>query len=213
MIKAVLFDYDGTLIDTNDIILHSLHTTCRDILNRELTGEEFFNMFGRVLEDQMNYLCADKEEELCARYLEIYWGKQDELVRPFNNLIEMLAQLKEKGIKTGIVSSKSMDGIERGLQDFGFAQYIDAVVSSDDTDVHKPNPIPLLIGAKKLSVEPGEILFVGDSPYDIEAGNVAGMKAALMNYTLFPESKFSGMQIDYRISDLIEVLDILEGKI
>jgi pyrophosphatase PpaX len=210
MIKAVLFDYDGTLVNTNDIICYSLHKTCTEVLNRELTDEEFFNMFGRVLEDQMNYLCADKEEELCKRYLEIYWGKQDELVHPFNNLIEMLKQLKERGIKTGIVSSKTMDGIERGLLDFGFAQYIDAVVSSDDTDVHKPSPIPLYIGAKKLGVEPDQTIFVGDSPYDIEASNVAGMVAVLTDYTIFPTSKFSDIKIDFRVSDLIEVLDILD---
>ena len=103
----------------------------------------------------------------------------------------------------------SMVGIVHGIDKFAFGQYIDTIVSSDDTNTHKPDPTPLLIILDKLGSIASSTLMIGDSPYDIEAGIRANIKTVLVDWSIFPEYTFRGMSSNYRINSLPSLIDIL----
>lgn len=209
MTDTILFDYDGTIIDTNKAIIYSFNKTSQHFIGRDLKEEEFYFMFGKVLEFQMDYLLPEKSSEACKFYRNVYNSVQEEMVTPFPQLIETLKMIKERNIKIGLVSSNSMVGIVHGIDKFAFGQYIDTIVSSDDTNTHKPDPTPLLIILDKLGSIASSTLMIGDSPYDIEAGIRANIKTVLVDWSIFPEYTFRGMTANYRINSLPSLIDIL----
>jgi len=213
MIDTILFDYDGTIINTNNAIKYSFNKISQHFFGRDLPEEDFNFMFGRPLELQMDYLLPNKSSEACKFYRSAYNSVREELITPFPKLIETLKMLKERNIKIGLVSSNTMAGIVYGMNKFEFGQYIDTIVSSDDTTTHKPDPTPLLIGLNKLDSVVSKALMVGDSPYDIESGIRADMKTVLVDWSIFPEHTFSGMTANYQISSLPSLIDLLDQLI
>jgi pyrophosphatase PpaX len=102
----------------------------------------------------------------------------------FPGIADLLAGLRNKGYKVGIVTSRTKDTTLRGLEHFGIGGYIDALVTCNDTTRHKPDPEPALIGLRQLDVEACEALFVGDTMFDIRCAHNAGIRAVLVDWSL-----------------------------
>lgn len=187
-IQAVLFDLDGTLLDTYDLILETFRYTVRKVLGRSIPDELLMAKVGQPLNTQMWDFARDaaEHEELCRVYRERNAVVHDDLVRVFPGTVPMLDRLKDAGVPLGVVTSKRHEPAARGLASFDLERYFDFIVGSDDWPEHKPAPGPVAHGCDLLGLASAACLYVGDSPFDIQAGNGAGCPTAAALWGMFP---------------------------
>jgi pyrophosphatase PpaX len=171
----VLFDLDGTLIDSGAIILASFRHATRTVLAREIPDAELAALVGGSnIHDQMRAIDADRVDELVRVYREHNEPLHDELVA-FEGIEMVLAELKAQGRRLGIVTAKRRKTVDLAFAVLPLERYFDAVVTSDMTERHKPDPEPVLTAIELLGATPAATAFVGDSPYDVGAGKAAGV--------------------------------------
>ncbi len=210
MIKAVLFDLDGTLINTNDLILKSFKHTFKTILDLEPTEEEITMNYGRPLQEIFKSYDENRIEEMINCYRKINLELHDDECKEFADVDLMLQTLKNKGIKIGVVTSKKSDMAERGAKLMGIFKYFDTFITPEVTIKHKPEGEPVLKACENLGVSPSEALMVGDSPYDILAGKNAGAKTCGVKYTALPIEKLQESKPDFYVDKPLEILELVE---
>jgi pyrophosphatase PpaX len=172
---AVLFDLDGTLIDSGAIILASFRHATQTVLRREIPDAELAALVGGSnIHDQMRSIDAGQVDELVRVYREHNEPLHDEL-EAFEGIEHVLVQLKREGRRLGIVTAKRRKTVELAFAVLPLERYFDVVVTSDMTERHKPDPEPVLTALERLGVEPAEAAFVGDSPFDVASGKAAGV--------------------------------------
>jgi pyrophosphatase PpaX len=172
---AVLFDLDGTLIDSGAIILASFRHATQTVLRREIPDAELAALVGgSSIHDQMRSIDAAQVDELVRVYREHNEPLHDEL-EAFEGIEHVLAELKRQGRRLGIVTAKRRKTVELAFAVLPLERYFDVVVTSDMTERHKPDPEPVLTALERLGVQPGEAAFVGDSPFDVASGRAAGV--------------------------------------
>jgi pyrophosphatase PpaX len=211
---AVLLDLDQTLVDTRDSILASFVHVFQDKLGRTLDPGEVLAIFGRPLHEQMRTLAGeDVANELVEAY-RLHLDVVEGLIKTYPEWPSVLAQLRERGYRLGVVTSKIARFAVRHLELHGLLAAVDVVVALDHTIEHKPHPEPCLRAAALLEVQPDRCLMVGDSPWDILAGQRAGMKTALAQWGLHDPEAFAreGAKADFTFSSPLQLLDILPAK-
>ena len=184
---ALLFDLDGTLADTYAIVLSCFRYSIHEVLGKDLPDEELMKKVGQPLAVQMEDFSDDANEraELLRVYSEYSEEIHDNMITVFPGVIQGLAQLKLAGYKMAIVTSKRRYMAEHGTKLLGIHGFFDEIVSSDDTEKHKPNPEPVLYACEKLGVNPEKCAFVGDSPFDLQAGRDAGCDTIAVSWGMF----------------------------
>nr|WP_010252306.1 HAD-IA family hydrolase [Acetivibrio cellulolyticus] len=210
MYKYILFDFDGTLIDTNELITLTLNETSLKYLHHSLSTDKLNSILGKPLEEQMKCLSSEHWPSMVEYYKEFYRSHQKALTKEFPQIDIMLQKLKDLGCKNAIVSAKGISGILHGLEHFDYKKYIDYIVSAYDVQNNKPHPEPALKALAHFRAEKKEVLLVGDSPYDILCGKNAGIKTVLVNWTIFPKSQFINFEPDYVINTPLDLLKIVE---
>lgn len=189
-LPAVLFDLDGTLIDSIELILNSARYAFQK-LDRECPSDQewltgvgipLFTMFGRYARDE-----ADKAA-LIAAYREYQMEHHDRLIRCYDAVLETVFELRRRGHELAIVTSKSEYLALRALNQVGLARHIDTIVGCDGSSRHKPDPEPVMIALHRLGCAPSNAIFVGDSIHDILAGNAAGVRTAAALWGPFTRS-------------------------
>ena len=190
--KAVLFDLDGTLIDTYNLILASFQYATKMVLGKTIPDDELMKKVGQPLSTQMWDWTGDQDvhDELLRVYREFNHAAHDANVRSFEGMGALLASLKEKGLLLGVVTSTLHWLANRGLEVCGLDQYMNILIAPDDfPDAHKPDPGPVLYAVEQLGLSPDECWYVGDSPFDIAAGNAAGCATAAVTWGMFTEGQ------------------------
>jgi pyrophosphatase PpaX len=174
---VVLFDLDGTVVDSGGIILASMRHATRTVLAREYTDAELLAQVGGPgLEAQMLALAPDQVEEL-VRVYRAHNEPLHETLEAFPGIGDVLAQLREEGRRLGVVTAKRRATVEIAFAKLPLGHLFDTVVGGDETERHKPDPQPLLLGLERLGERPERAAYVGDSPYDMQAANAAGLYA------------------------------------
>ncbi|MHB1018228.1 MAG: HAD family hydrolase [Coriobacteriia bacterium] len=211
-IEAVLFDLDGTVVDTIPHILASFRHATADILGEALPDDELMHSVGIPLAHQMRHFTSDENtvERLLASYREYNHRTHDEMARLYPNTVSALDVLHGAAIPMGIVTSKSRHMADRAIALFGLQQYFKVVVTADDTPAHKPDPLPVVIGAEALGVSPARAVYVGDSPMDIEAGNGAGAYTIAATWGVASRERLEAASPGAIIDDIAE-LPVLLG--
>jgi pyrophosphatase PpaX len=181
--RIVLFDLDGTLIDSGPIILASMQHAVRSVLGREIPPEELGTTIGgQGIVAQMNAIDAEHAEALLEAYKEHNDGLHETL-EAFDDLLALLPQLKAEGRRLGIVTAKRHRTVRLALDRFpALADSFDVVVAHEDTERHKPDPEPVLHALEQLDAEPEEAAYVGDSPFDIRAAKAAEVFAIAVGW-------------------------------
>ena len=174
---TVLFDLDGTVIDSGAIILASMRHAADTVLRRQIPDRELLAAVGGPgLIEQMRALDADRVDEL----VDCYRAHNEPLhcdLEACAGMADALETLKAEGRKLGIVTAKRRLTVELAWQTVPLSHYFDVVVGADDTERHKPHPDPLLHALDRLGSKPSDAAYVGDSPFDIQAAKAAGMTA------------------------------------
>jgi pyrophosphatase PpaX len=209
--SAILFDLDGTLIDTGELILTSFRYATRKVLERVIPDDELMDLVGIPLAKQMEMIDAEHAEELTAVYREHNARVHDELIHEFVGTREALEELKAGGIPLVVVTSKRNELAERGLNCFGLLGFFDFLIGSDDTELHKPNPEPLLLAAERLGVPIAECVYLGDSPYDMQAARAAGALAVAATWGVFSRERLLEAGAEWEIAALGELPGLLSS--
>ena len=184
-IEAVLFDWDGTLLDSKPLIDESFYYVFQKYFpDHELTVEELDTFFGPSLEETFSKFTHDKEliKELISCYREFNIANHDEMVKLFPGVKDVVKYLHKHNIKLGVVSSKRRDVLEQGINLFNLGQYFDVIISGDDVTKTKPDPEGILKAKEALGLS--KVLYVGDSVGDIKAGKYANCKTCAVIYDL-----------------------------
>lgn len=190
MYKYIVFDFDGTLVNTNDLIDKTIRATARYILNREVDQALIDSIWGKALTEQMSDLDATRVDELCQFYSSYYRRYRDDHTLIFDGIIQMLEQLHQMGCDMGIVTNKGESGLEHGLDMFDMKDYFKIALSKTDVLMKKPHPEGLYKVMKYFKAKPGDVLFIGDSIHDIECGRNAGVDTVLVKWTVMDIEAF-----------------------
>jgi pyrophosphatase PpaX len=179
---VVLFDLDGTVIDSGAIILASMRHAAKEVLGEEPSDELLMAAVGGPgLEAQMHALAPDRVEELVTVYRQHNEPLHDELVC-CSGIDELLVRLKEEGRRLGIVTAKRRATVALAFNVLPLEHFFETVVGGDETKMHKPDPEPLLLAAERLDVTPKDCAYVGDSPFDVRAAKAADMFAVAVTW-------------------------------
>lgn len=179
---TVLFDLDGTVIDSGAIILASMRHATREVLGREYDDAELLaTVGGPGLDAQMRVFAPDRVDELVRVYRAHNEPLHDELACCIG-MDDILVTLKEQGRRLGIVTAKRRSTVELAFQRVPIAHLFEVIVGGDETERHKPDPQPLLLAARRLGVEAASCAYVGDSPFDVRAAKAAAMYAVAVTW-------------------------------
>jgi pyrophosphatase PpaX len=215
---VVLFDLDGTLIDTIELILSSARYAFEGWPRARPTDADWVRGIGTPLVEQLRlYAESDQEvEELLERYRNHQREHHDRLTRCYDGVPAVINRLSADGYRLGIVTSKATAIAHRSLAFVQLAQCFDAVVGYEDTVRHKPGPEPVLEALRRLDARPERAVFVGDSPHDMHAGRAAGVVTIGATWGAFDRETLAAAEPNHLIecmSDLPGVLDRAYGTV
>jgi pyrophosphatase PpaX len=179
--QAVLFDLDGTLIDSGAIILASMKHATRTVLKREIPDDELLARVGSSLVEEMRAFDESRVDELVRVYREHNEPLHSEL-QPCPGVLELLPKLEAEGRRLGIVTAKRRATVELAFAVLPLRDYFDVLVTAEDTERHKPHPEPLLLALERLDMPADATVYVGDSPFDVRAAKAAGIAAIAVSW-------------------------------
>lgn len=213
---AVLFDLDGTLIDSIGLLL----TCVRHAFEGRTpapTDDEWIATLGTPLRAQLSaYIDNDEEiEAVTDRYRTFQRAQHDSLTLSYPGVQETLRELERRGNPMGVVTSKSNEMMDRGLQWLGVLEMMGTRIGVNSCELHKPDPFPVRLALQELEYEPHEALFVGDSPHDINAGNAAGVISVAALWGPFTREQLephNPAEFLESITDLPSLLDRLQNR-
>lgn len=211
-VDTVLFDFDGTVMNTNDIIIQSWQHTFRTIDGREKAVEEIVATFGEPLETTMGrFFPGVSTVDAIQIYRGFHYERFQDLITIFPGINELLEQLRERYYKTGVVTSRLRATTKIGLDKYDLGKYFDVVITKEDSQRHKPNPEPILTALDSLNAEPERTLMLGDTTYDMICARRAGVTSILVGWTMALSDKEAGGEAtpDFVISKPDELWNIL----
>jgi pyrophosphatase PpaX len=225
--RAILFDLDGTLIDTTDLILRCFEHSWQSVCRRGHSREALIGTFGIPLREAMRLLMGDEGEAVAApeiggevdlieRLLDEYRlfnsANHDAMACAFEGVEQVVAELRARGYFIGVVTSKGRELGMRGLRlcssDMVVGKLIDTAVFLEDTTRHKPHPDPLLAALEKLDATPARAAYVGDSSHDMIAGRRAGVETVAALWGPFPRTELERERPDHLAESISELLEI-----
>ncbi|MGN7941117.1 pyrophosphatase PpaX [Virgibacillus sp. 6R] len=210
-INTLLFDLDGTLINTNELIIESFLHTLNKYYPEKYKREDVFPFIGPTLYETFESINPEKKEEMVEVYRKFNHEQHDKLVTEFETVFETIQTLKEKGFKLGIVTTKIRTTVNMGLKLTKLDQFFDVVVTLDDVEHAKPNPEPIFKALEQLDAKPEEAIMVGDNHHDIGAGKNAGTKTAGVAWSIKGRDYIESFQPDYvldKMSDLLAIVGV-----
>lgn len=212
-ITTVLFDLDGTIVDTNELIIQSFLHTLEGITEKSYTREDIIPHMGFSLYEQIKFFTGREEiEDLVVKYRAFNVNKHDELVKEFPNVKEVLAELKASGIRMGVATNKMRMTTLMGLKLTGLDTFMETIVTVEDVAQGKPDPAMVLKALEQLGVPASEALMVGDSQYDILAARDAGVPSVGVGWSLKGEEHLRRFDPTYLIHDMRELPKIVGIK-
>ncbi len=206
----VIFDLDGTVADTVELIRVSFRYAVQTVLGIEIPDEILLAGVGQPLLTQMEKLSPTLSRELCEVYRDYNHRVHDDLIRAYDGLEEGLQHLKERGRQLAVVTSKGSKATTMAL---GLGDYFDVVITADDCAEHKPSPVPLQLCLERLGATADRAIYLGDAPVDILAGRAAGMATAAVTWGIFSRADLLTAEPTFVVTTIPEMVALcLDGK-
>jgi pyrophosphatase PpaX len=210
MINTIAFDFDGTLANTNQLIINSFKhiysTFCKD----DFDEKYIMSTFGEPLATTLSRDFEDFDfEDVIASYREYQVDRFNDEVFLYNNVERVLEFLKSKGMKIGIVTSRLRNSTVAALREFKIEQYFDVVVCADDVERHKPHKEPLIKAITELNSRVENTLYVGDSKFDMECALNANVTPVLAGWQPNSEKLAEKYKIKNVIQNMWEITELI----
>jgi pyrophosphatase PpaX len=208
-VKAILFDLDGTLLDSIPGILASFdHVLARHLPEKTVTRRQQVMMIGEPLEKQMCDFTGG--DTALALQMTVDYREHNRGILPTMSLYpgarETVAALRARGQRTGVVTSKQRQSAMLSLDGHGLTPLLDLIMTTDDTVRHKPDPEPLVVACRRLGFRPAEVAYVGDSVYDVRCALGAGCLAVAALWGPFERDALAALGPQIMAESLAELL-------
>jgi pyrophosphatase PpaX len=214
-IRAILYDFDGTLADSTELILRCWRHMMTEHHGSCPPDAEWLSGFGMTLESQVSRFGRSEDE--VAAMLHTYRSHQDGLhdamLRPFPGTAEVVRELERRGFLLAIVTSKHRRSAMRGMELCGLLEHFPVVVTPEDVRHAKPHPEPVLAALTRLGVPAEAALFIGDSPHDIASGRAAGTRTAGALWGPFPRGDLERAAPDALLARPADALALLAATL
>jgi pyrophosphatase PpaX len=209
-INTVLFDLDGTLIDTNELIISSFLHTLEKYYPNQYQREDVLHFIGPTLTETFMAINPEQTAEMIQTYRDYNISNHDLIVTEYEGVYETVKTLKEKGYKLGIVTTKMLNVVVMGLKLTKLDEFFDVIVALDHVKNAKPDPEPVLVALDQLGASPKEAIMVGDNFHDVLAGKNAGTKTAGVAWAVKGRESLEIYGPDYMLENMRDLLSILE---
>ncbi|MEC3882739.1 pyrophosphatase PpaX [Halobacillus litoralis] len=210
-IRTILFDLDGTLIDTNELIIASFTHTIEQYSDRSYDREEILDFIGPPLRESLHKVNPDKVEEMVETYRKHNIENHNRYVKAYEGVVETIETLKDQGYKLGIVTTKMRNTVHMGLELTNLDGLFETIITLDDVTNAKPHPEPIVKALNQLDSQASEAMMVGDNTHDIEAGQNAGTKTAGVAWTVKGRKVLDDLNPDYMLDNMRDLLKITGG--
>lgn len=211
-ITTLLFDFDGTLLNTNELIIHTFSTVLDNHFPNSYSRDDIMQFIGPSLKQTFEIIAPSRTEELIKEYRELNIALHDEMVSVYDGVVETLHILKDRGLKLAIVSTKKRETILHGLRLMGVSELFDAIISLDEVENPKPDPEPILKALAELSSSAAESLMIGDNSHDIDGGKNAGVRTAGVAWSAKGEDFMASLGPDYMLQHISDLLDLVNEE-
>jgi phosphoglycolate phosphatase len=210
-VQAIIFDLDGTLVDSAKDLRGALNRLLGDLGLRPIEAVEIKGMIGdgvlKLLERALIAANGDPEQKdaLLPRFLEMYQANPATLTRPYPGVVETLAALQRRRFHLAVVTNKPVFATKKILQALSLVEFFPVVIGGDSLQKRKPHPAPLLEAARQLGIDVCQSLMVGDNIHDVEAAHAAGMRCVAVSYGYHhrPPSEFNADRLVNRFDELL----------
>lgn len=194
---VAIFDLDGTLADTVALIVASYQYAFRTVLGREEDPEEIKTWIGRPLPVAFAAHSPEHADELYEVYLRWNAENTERLIRGYEGITDVLSGLRAAGVRIAVATSKRRESAQQAMDILGLSEYVEALVGMEDTEIHKPDPAPLLLALSRLGErDPSRAVYVGDAVVDALAGKAAGMATVAVTWGAGTPDALAGVRPD-----------------
>jgi pyrophosphatase PpaX len=208
-INTILFDLDGTLIDTNELIISTYLHTLEKYFPGKYKRQDVLPFLGPTLHEVFGAMDPERVEEMVLEYRTYNLANHDALVKEFVGVMETIETLKKKGYKLAIVTTKREDVAFKGLRLMKLDSFFDVMIAYDHVKKVKPDPEPIFLALEKLDSKPEGTLMVGDNFHDVLAGKNAGTKTAGVAWTIKGRDYLAKYEPDFMLENMTDLLSIL----
>jgi pyrophosphatase PpaX len=209
----VIFDLDGTVVDTVELIVVSFRHAVRTVLGTDLPDDVILSGVGRPLLAQMEALSHEHAQELVDAYRQHNHRVHDELIREYEGMEAALGRLLAAQRRLAIVTSKGAFATGLAFESIDLHRFFEVVVTADDSDAHKPSPEPILLALERLGAEAEGAIYIGDSPVDVAAGRAAGVATAAVVWGIFSHDDLVAAGPDFVLHSPAEMASLcLSGR-
>lgn len=210
--QGVLFDLDGTLVDTIPLILASFEHTLQSVLGSGRPESEVRPWIGRLLGEVFAAEYPDRASELEETYIRWNRANAAAMIRRYPGVDDLLTDLLSAHLRMGVVTSKRRETAAEAMELTGLTGRIEVLAASEDTTAHKPEPAPLLHGAARLSVAPPRCVYVGDAVVDVIAAQAAGMDSIAVTWGAGERASLERAEPDHLVDTPYDLRDLLLGR-
>lgn len=206
-IKALLFDLDGTLLDSKQSVVEAVYQTANYYAPGKFSCNEIGARFGESWDSFVPLLGDFDKDEVIETYMKFVKEKHDDLVTPFTGVIDNLVILRNAGFKLAVVTNKQWSLALRGLRLYEFDSLFEAIVTIDDVQQGKPEPEPIIKACRELGIDKREAMMIGDSIYDVKAAHAAGARCAVIDwYKSYCDTQWLPDYYFYNMDELTDML-------
>lgn len=202
--KGIIFDVDGTLTFTNQLIFDSFNHITKKYLGKKYSDDEIIALFGPTEDVILKDICKDVYESARKDYY-AYYKNNHEIARLYDGIKELIIDIYNSDILLSIFTGKGRTSALITLDELGLTDYFDMIVSGDDVENHKPSPEGILMFLSKHNFSPNEVLMIGDSPSDIIAAKECGVEIASVVWDSYAEvevRKLNSTNIFHTVAEL-----------
>lgn len=209
--SCVLFDLDGTVVNTIPLIIASYDYAMRHVLGERVGPEEARGWIGQTLYDTFHARYPEDADALISAYIEFNLASMQTMLEQYSGMRQLLTDLVSSGVRIGVATSKRRSSAELTLRFSGLEDVIPVTVAMDDTERHKPHPEPLLLALERLGADPAQTVYVGDAVVDVQAAHAAGLPAISVSWGAVDASVLAAAEPEFLVHDRDELRALLLG--
>lgn len=209
--KGIIFDVDGTLTFTNQLIFDSFNHITKKYLGKNYSDDEIIALFGPTEDVILKEMCKEEYENARKDYYTYYKDNHD-IAHLYDGIKELIIDINKAGILLSIFTGKGRTSALITLDELGLTNYFDMIVSGDDVENHKPSPEGIIMFLSKHNLDPKEVLMIGDAPSDIIAANKCGVEIASVVWDSYAEEEVRKLNPKNLFHSVNELRDFIFKK-